>query len=345
MRRDTAPAGGANGIPHGPGASIKDVLDGPTLSVDDMASIAGLSEIDIDSIGEADADSETAKPEEEEIDLGNLAKSKDAPPAAKLTNVLLVDALKRGAADIHVEPYEKEFRVRFRIDGILYNVMRLPMALRDPLTSRIKRMARLNVADKRLPQDGLIKIKLKVEDRSRTLDYRVSVRPTLWGETVVLRLLDKSKLLLDMGQLGFEPHSLERFRRALSRRSGAVLVSGPRRSGKTTTLYSSIASLNGPDTHVVTVEDPVERDLPGLNQVPVNKASGETVAAALSSLHHVDADVIVVSEIGDPEAATSRVRPGRAGPPRSLHASRDRRTLRPRAARATWASRRTSWRR
>ena len=131
--------------------------------------------------------------------------------------MLLVDSLKRGASDIHIEPYEKEFRVRFRIDGILYNVMALPMKLRDPLISRIKVMARLNIAEKRLPQDGRIKIKMKVEDRSRDLDFRVSVLPTLWGEKIVLRLLDRSRLMLDMTKLGFEPRSLERFRNAISR--------------------------------------------------------------------------------------------------------------------------------
>ena len=181
-----------------------------------MASIGGLSEIDLDSMGDAEADVETVKTEDDEIDLGNLTKSADAAPVIKLTNVLLVDSLKRGASDIHIEPYEKEFRVRFRIDGILYNVMALPMKLKDPLTSRVKIMAKLDIAEKRLPQDGRIKIKMKVEDRSRDLDFRVSCLPTLWGEKIVMRLLDKSKLMLDMTKLGFEPHSLERFKNAIA---------------------------------------------------------------------------------------------------------------------------------
>ena len=153
--------------------------------------------------------------------------------------MLLIDALKRGASDIHIEPYEKEFRVRFRIDGILYNVMALPMKLRDPLISRLKIMAKLDISEKRLPQDGRIKIRLKVEDRSREMDFRVSSLPTLWGEKIVLRLLDKTKLMLDMTKLGFEPESLERFKRAIAKPYGMVLVTGPTGSGKTNTLYSA----------------------------------------------------------------------------------------------------------
>ena len=174
---------------------------------------------------------------------------------AKLVNVLLVDALKRGASDIHIEPYEKEFRVRFRIDGILYNVMALPMKLRGPLASRVKSMARLDTSEERLPQTGRIRIKLRIEDRGRDLDFGVSCLPTRWGEKIVLRLLDKSKLILDMTKLGFEPHSLERFKKALARPCGLVLVTGPAGSGKTNTLYSAIASLNKPDLNIMTAED------------------------------------------------------------------------------------------
>ncbi len=224
LRRDSgSPSGGGYGIPTA-GPTLREVLDGPTLSVDDMAAVGGLSEIDLDSMSDTEADVETVKTEEDEIDLGNLAKSADAAPVVKLTNVLLVDSLKRGASDIHIEPYEKEFRVRFRIDGILYNVMALPLKLKDPLTSRVKIMAKLDIAEKRLPQDGRIKIKMKVEDRSRDLDFRVSCLPTLWGEKIVLRLLDKSKLMLDMTKLGFEAHSLdalqERDQQAVRDRAG-----------------------------------------------------------------------------------------------------------------------------
>ena len=293
--------------------SIKEVLDGPTLSVDDMAAVGGLSEIDIDSMDDADADVETVKADEDEIDLGNLAKSADAAPVVKLTNVLLVDSLKRGASDIHIEPYEKEFRVRFRIDGILYNVMALPLKLKDPLTSRVKIMAKLDIAEKRLPQDGRIKIKMKVEDRSRDLDFRVSVLPTLWGEKIVMRLLDKTKLMLDMTKLGFEPHSLERFKIAISKPYGIVLVTGPTGSGKTNTLYSAIAALNKSDTNIMTAEDPVEFNLPGINQVQIRENIGLNFAAVLRSFLRQDPNIILVGEIRDYETAEIAVKAALTG--------------------------------
>ena len=312
LRRDTAPAGGGYGIPSG-GSNIKEVLDGPGLSLDDMASIGGLSEIDLDSMSDADADVETVKTDDDEIDLGNLTKSADAAPVIKLTNVLLVDSLKRGASDIHIEPYEKEFRVRFRIDGILYNVMALPMKLRDPLISRVKIMAKLDIAEKRLPQDGRIKIKMKVEDRSRDLDFRVSCLPTLWGEKIVMRLLDKSKLMLDMTKLGFEEHSLVRFKNAIAKPYGIVLVTGPTGSGKTNTLYSAIAQLNKPDTNIMTAEDPVEFNLPGINQVQIRDAIGLNFAAVLRSFLRQDPNIILVGEIRDYETAEIAVKAALTG--------------------------------
>jgi type IV pilus assembly protein PilB len=310
LRRDTAPGGGY-GTPGG--GSIKDALDGPGLSVDDMAAIGGLSEIDLDSMGEADADVETVKSDDEEIDLATMSKSADAAPVIKLTNVLLVDSLKRGASDIHIEPYEKEFRVRFRIDGILYNVMALPMKLKDPLTSRVKIMAKLDIAEKRLPQDGRIKIKMKVEDRSRDLDFRVSCLPTLWGEKIVMRLLDKSKLMLDMTKLGFESHSLERFKNAIAKPYGIVLVTGPTGSGKTNTLYSAIASLNKADTNIMTAEDPVEFNLPGINQVQIRDNIGLNFAAVLRSFLRQDPNIILVGEIRDYETAEIAVKAALTG--------------------------------
>jgi type IV pilus assembly protein PilB len=303
--------GGFTGMLGGAGASLKEALDGPGLTVDDMASV-GLSEVDLDSMAEAEADVETVK-EEDEIDLGNLAKSSEAAPVIKLTNVLLVDSLKRGASDIHIEPYEKEFRVRFRIDGVLYNVMALPLKLKDPLTSRIKIMAKLDIAEKRLPQDGRIKIKMKVEDRSRDLDFRVSCLPTLWGEKIVLRLLDKTKLMLDMTKLGFEPHSLERFKNAIAKPYGIVLVTGPTGSGKTNTLYSAIASLNKPDTNIMTAEDPVEFNLPGINQVQIRDNIGLNFAAALRSFLRQDPNIILVGEIRDYETAEIAVKAALTG--------------------------------
>jgi type IV pilus assembly protein PilB len=296
----------------GDAPSLKDVMDGPTLSFDDMASV-GLSEVDIDAIGGEEADVETVKTEDDEIDLGALAKSTEAAPVVKLSNVLLIDALKRGASDIHIEPYEKEFRVRFRIDGILYNVMALPMKLRDPLISRLKIMAKLDISEKRLPQDGRIKIRLKIEDRSRDMDFRVSCLPTLWGEKVVLRLLDKTKLMLDMTKLGFEPESLERFKRAIAKPYGIVLVTGPTGSGKTNTLYSAIASLNKPDTNIMTAEDPVEFNLPGINQVQIKDQIGLNFAAALRSFLRQDPNIILVGEIRDYETAEIAVKAALTG--------------------------------
>jgi type IV pilus assembly protein PilB len=322
LRRE---AGGGGGGGHGGGSSgmgfpmlggnspsLKDVMDGPTLSVDDMASV-GLSEVDLDAMSDAEADVETVKEQDDEIDLGKMTKDVDAAPVVKLTNVLLIDSLKRGASDIHIEPYEKEFRVRFRIDGILYNVMALPMKLKDPLTSRIKIMAKLDIAEKRLPQDGRIKIKMKIEDRSRDLDFRVSCLPTLWGEKVVLRLLDKSKLMLDMTKLGFEAGSLERFKKAIAKPYGIVLVTGPTGSGKTNTLYSAIAALNKPDVNIMTAEDPVEFNLPGINQVQIKDAIGLNFAAVLRSFLRQDPNIILVGEIRDYETAEIAVKAALTG--------------------------------
>jgi type IV pilus assembly protein PilB len=308
LRRDPSSAGLT---PAGGGMS--NAMEAPALTMDDMAGIGGLSEIDLDSMSEADADVEEVRQDEDEIDLGALSKSADAAPVVKLTNVLLVDSLKRGASDIHIEPYEKEFRVRFRIDGVLYNVMALPMKLKDPLISRIKIMAKLDIAEKRLPQDGRIKIKMKVENRSRDLDFRVSVLPTLWGEKIVMRLLDKSKLMLDMTKLGFEPFSLERFKTAINKPYGIVLVTGPTGSGKTNTLYSALSSLNKPDTNIMTAEDPVEFNLPGINQCQIRENIGLNFASVLRSFLRQDPNIILVGEIRDYETAEIAVKAALTG--------------------------------
>jgi type IV pilus assembly protein PilB len=305
-------AGGNQSHRMGDSPTLKDVLDGPALTFDDMASV-GLSEVDLDALGEEEADVETVKAEDDEIDLGALAKSSEAAPVVKLSNVLLIDALKRGASDIHIEPYEREFRVRFRIDGILYNVMALPMKLRDPLISRLKIMAKLDISEKRLPQDGRIKIRLKVEDRSREMDFRVSSCPTLWGEKVVLRLLDKTKLMLDMTKLGFEQESLDRFKRAIAKPYGIVLVTGPTGSGKTNTLYSAIAQLNKPDTNIMTAEDPVEFNLAGINQVQIKDQIGLNFASALRAFLRQDPNIILVGEIRDYETAEIAVKAALTG--------------------------------
>ncbi len=251
--------------------------------------------------------------EQEEIDLDDLERASSDAPVVKLVNVFLVDSLRRGASDIHIEPYEKEFRVRFRIDGILYDIMRPPMKMRDAITSRVKIMSKLDIAEKRLPQDGRIKIKVKLDGRSRELDFRVSTLPVLWGEKIVLRLLDKDKLMLDMTKLGFEPESLDRFKRQISKPYGMVLVTGPTGSGKTNTLYSALSSLNTPDTNIMTAEDPVEFNLPGINQVQMKEQIGLNFAAALRSFLRQDPNTILVGEIRDFETAEIAVKASLTG--------------------------------
>src|SRR5688572_3256365 len=239
----------------------------------------------------------------EEIDLSSLARMSEDAPVVRLVNVLLVDALRRGASDIHVEPYEKDLRIRFRIDGVLYDVMHPPLKLRDALISRVKIMSKLDISEKRLPQDGRIKIKVKVDARSRELDFRVSTLPTLFGEKVVLRLLDKENLMLDMHKLGFEPESLTKFRRNISKPYGMVLVTGPTGSGKTNTLYSALQSLNTIQTNIMTAEDPVEFNLMGINQVQMKEQIGLNFAAALRAFLRQDPNIVLVGEIRDFETA------------------------------------------
>ena len=249
----------------------------------------------------------------EEIDLSTLSRMSEDAPVVRLVNVLLVDSLRRGASDIHVEPYEKELRIRFRIDGVLYDVMHPPLKLRDALISRIKIMSKLDISEKRLPQDGRIKIKVKVDSRSRELDFRVSTLPTLFGEKVVLRLLDKQNLMLDMTKLGFEPESLGKFKRNISKPFGMVLVTGPTGSGKTNTLYSALQSLNTVDTNIMTAEDPVEFNLQGINQVQMKEQIGLNFAAALRSFLRQDPNIILVGEIRDFETAEIAIKAALTG--------------------------------
>ncbi|KAF0240162.1 MAG: type IV pilus assembly protein PilB, partial [bacterium] len=279
---------------------FKDILD-------DVTKDSGKSLFDEDG-----SDLEVIE-EEEEIDFDNMEKIGNEAPVVKLVNVVLVDAIRRGASDIHIEPYEKEFRVRFRIDGILYDIMRPPMKMRDAITSRVKIMSKLDIAEKRLPQDGRIKLKAKLDGRSRELDYRVSSLPVLWGEKIVLRLLDKEKLMLDMTKLGFEVESLDRFKRQISKPYGMVLVTGPTGSGKTNTLYSAISALNTPETNIMTAEDPVEFNLPGINQVQMKEQIGLNFAAALRSFLRQDPNTILVGEIRDFETAEIAVKAALTG--------------------------------
>ena len=249
----------------------------------------------------------------QEISADALAKAGEDAPVVRLVNVVLMSAIQKGASDIHIEPYEKELRVRYRIDGILYNIMSPPMKFRDAIVSRVKIMAKLDIAEKRLPQDGRIKIRFNESGQGKEIDFRVSVLPTLFGEKIVMRLLDKDKLMLDMTMLGFEAESLAKFEAAILRPWGMVLVTGPTGSGKTNTLYSSIAKLNTAETNIMTAEDPVEFNLAGINQVQVRESIGLNFAAALRSFLRQDPNIILVGEIRDFETAEIAVKAALTG--------------------------------
>jgi type IV pilus assembly protein PilB len=251
--------------------------------------------------------------DEEEMDVTQLADSAEEAPVVKLCNLILTDAIKRGASDIHIEPYEKEYRVRFRIDGILYEIMNPPLKLKDAMTSRMKILAKLDISEKRLPQDGRIKLKIKLEDKNKELDFRVSVLPTLFGEKIVMRLLDKDNLRLDMTKLGFEPESLVRFEEAIFKPWGMVLVTGPTGSGKTNTLYSALSKVNSPEVNIMTAEDPVEFNLPGINQVQMKEQIGLNFAATLRSFLRQDPNIILVGEIRDFETAEIAIKAALTG--------------------------------
>jgi len=256
-------------------------------------------------------DSEVALVESEsEADIVDLERSAEEAPVVKLVNLILLDAIKKGASDIHVEPYEKDFRVRFRIDGVLYEVMKPPMKLRSAIISRLKIMSSLDISERRLPQDGRIKLKL---GKGKEMDFRVSVCPTLFGEKVVMRLLDKSNLQLDMTKLGFEEQQLKDFMEAIDRPYGMVLVTGPTGSGKTTTLYSALSKLNEVSWNISTAEDPVEFNFFGINQVQMHEDIGLNFAAALRSFLRQDPDIIMVGEIRDFETAEIGVKAALTG--------------------------------
>jgi len=261
-----------------------------------------------DIVGEVEGDVEVAHEEAENVD--EIAKQADEAPVVKLVNLILLDAIKKGASDIHVEPYEKDFRVRFRIDGVLYEVMRPPMKLKNAITSRLKIMSSLDISERRLPQDGRIKIKV---GGGKEMDFRVSVCPTLFGEKVVLRLLDKSNLQLDMTKLGFEAEPLRWFKEAIDRPYGMVLVTGPTGSGKTTTLYSALSALNQVSDNLCTAEDPVEFNFAGINQVQMHEDIGLNFAAALRSFLRQDPDTIMIGEIRDFETAEIGVKAALTG--------------------------------
>ena len=251
--------------------------------------------------------------EEADLDAAALEKAAEEAPIIKLVNLILTDSVKRGASDIHLEPYELEMRVRFRIDGVLQTVMSPPLKLKDAITSRLKIMAKLDIAEKRLPQDGRIMIKYRADGKKKELDFRVSTVPTLYGEKIVLRLLDKENLRLDMTKLGFEPESLKKFERQILKPYGMVLVTGPTGSGKTNTLYSSVSRLNTVDTNIMTAEDPVEFQLAGINQVQMKEQIGLNFAAALRAFLRQDPNIILVGEIRDFETAEIAVKAALTG--------------------------------
>ncbi|MBW8056568.1 MAG: type IV-A pilus assembly ATPase PilB [candidate division NC10 bacterium] len=256
-----------------------------------------------------DREVSTVDESDEGPDVGDLQRATEDAPVVKLVNLILSDAIKKGASDIHIEPYEKSFRVRLRIDGILYDVMQPPMKLKAAIISRVKIMSQLDIAERRLPQDGRIKIRMGQKE----IDFRVSTLPTLFGEKVVLRLLDKSNLQLDMTMLGFEPQALQIFEKSILLPYGMVLVTGPTGSGKTTSLYSALHRLNTTETNIMTAEDPVEFNLQGVNQVQMKPEIGLNFATALRSFLRQDPDIIMVGEIRDYETAEIAIKAAMTG--------------------------------
>jgi type IV pilus assembly protein PilB len=292
-------------------ASESSILEGidrayATTKEDDLETV-------MQSMTEVEESDVEVQAEQEEMRLADLEKAADEAPIVKLVNMVLSEAVKKGASDIHMEPYEKEFRVRFRIDGVLQAIMTPPLKLKDAITSRLKVMSKLDISEKRLPQDGRIMLKMNINGRKKQLDFRVSTLPTLWGEKIVLRLLDKENLRLDMTKLGFESESLVKFEKAILKPYGMVLVTGPTGSGKTNTLYSSIARLNQPDTNIMTAEDPVEFQLGGVNQVQMKEQIGLNFAAALRAFLRQDPNIILVGEIRDFETAEIAIKAALTG--------------------------------
>ncbi len=272
----------------------------------------GIADIVSEMEGAA-ADVELVEGDEEaaasKVDVFELKESADEAPVVRLINMILVDAIRRGASDIHLEPYEKVFRVRFRVDGVLHEIMTPPKRLEAALTSRVKIMASLDIAERRLPQDGRIKLRFN----QREIDFRVSTLPTIFGEKTVMRILDKDSLQLDLTMLGFDSWSLEQFTKAIHNPYGMILITGPTGSGKTTTLYSAIHTINSPDINIMTAEDPVEYNLRGVNQVQINEEIGRTFASALRAFLRQDPDVILVGETRDLETAQIGIRAALTG--------------------------------
>ncbi|KAA0259305.1 type IV-A pilus assembly ATPase PilB [Deferribacter autotrophicus] len=281
-------------------SAIRDFLE---KHVDAETSVlAEFEEMDLEEL-------EFEEVEEDEKSTEALRREVDETPVVKLVNYILNEAVKRGASDIHVEPYEREFRIRLRVDGVMHELIRPPRKIKDAVTSRLKILANLDIAEKRLPQDGRIKMRLQ----GRSIDMRVSTLPVLYGEKVVLRILDKSSLQLDLEKLGFEEVSLKRFLKAIESPYGMVLVTGPTGSGKSTTLYSALNRLNKEEVNIMTAEDPVEYNLFGINQVQMKEDIGLNFAAALRSFLRQDPDIIMVGEIRDYETAEIAIKAALTG--------------------------------
>ncbi len=271
-----------------------------------------------DEIAQGDKESfeldlEAGTESEEKVSIDELQRATEEAPIIKLVNLVLSESLKKGASDIHIEPYEKDFRIRFRIDGILYNIMNPPLRLKDAITSRIKIMAKMDISERRLPQDGRIKIRTTFNAKKKEIDCRVSTLPTLFGEKIVLRILDRDNLPLDMSRLGFEEGPLKRVETAILKPYGMVLVTGPTGSGKTSTLYAALNRLNTPETNIVTAEDPVEYNFRGINQVQIKEQIGLTFAAALRSFLRQDPNIILVGEIRDFETTEIAIKAALTG--------------------------------
>jgi type IV pilus assembly protein PilB len=252
--------------------------------------------------------------EQENVDLEEMQTASDEAPIITLVNTTFVDAIKKGASDVHFEPYEQQFRIRYRIDGDLYEQVNLPLKFRSPVLSRVKILSNMDIAEKRLPQDGRIKMRVKLENGKRKeVDMRVSSMPTLFGEKIVARILDKEMLKLDLTQLGFEEESLVNFKAAIEHPWGIVLVTGPTGSGKTNTLYSAVSALNTLDTNIMTAEDPVEFYIPGINQVQVKEEIGLTFAACLRTFLRQDPDIMLVGEMRDFETVDIAIKAALTG--------------------------------
>jgi len=267
----------------------------------------------IEGLGVGGADSLEIVEEEEKNDITKLESDAKLAPVVQIVNHIFTEAISKGASDIHIEPYEDRARVRYRIDGILYESLTLPLKYKDGVTSRVKVLTKMDIAEKRLPQDGRIKIQMKMGGKMKNLDIRVSTTPSIFGEKIVMRLLDREGLMLDLAKLGFEPESLRRFEEAIFKPWGMVLVTGPTGSGKTNPLYSAIGRLNAPEVNIMTVEDPVEFNLGGINQVQVHDTIGLTFSSVLRSFLRQDPNIILVGEIRDNETAEIGVKAALTG--------------------------------